>query len=452
LPSVYHSTQYTYTHLGQLWQDSYEEWYLYDASGQRVLRRSQTGTGNSNTRYTITAFGLEDHIYNGAGTNLNNKYYYSLAGRLIGVNNGSTNYLLTDALGTVISSITNTSSASVQGNQLYGPYGFSLYSKGTMGTTKGYTGQYNDSLTQLDYYNARYYDPLVGVFVSADTLQGNMQGMDPYTYVGANPETFNDPTGHEPPPNLFQTILQILVKAVVMTAPASPALFGVGFLIVTSVAIMQAPDNEHHGYPPNSPQPEPAPTPNPTPSTDTNGARCRTARCYDLTKDEGISIYSFIRRSNGAYFRRVSTAHTIAQHVDISDAQLLQRSANQTAPATKFFSLDAAEWAVQYALDHDPTKSAQLSRLVGNHDNAGQTINFDVDTGTNIGYGYQGGNPTKIDLTWVHVIIMINYDGTPFVLTAYPELPQPTNPVSPIITPQSGEYSLPPTRDGLHPM
>ncbi len=163
-----------------------EEWYLYDASGQRVLRRSQTGTGNSGTKYTLTAFGLEDHIYNGAGSNLNNKYYYYLAGRLIGVNIGSTNYLLTDALGTVVASISNTtSSASVQGNQLYGPYGFSLYSKGTMGTTRGYTGQYNDSLTQLDYYNARYYDPLVGVFLSADTLQGNMQGMDPYTYVGA---------------------------------------------------------------------------------------------------------------------------------------------------------------------------------------------------------------------------------------------------------------------------
>ncbi len=178
-----------------------EEWYLYDASGQRVLRRSQTGTGNSGTKYTLTAFGLEDHIYNGAGTNLNNKYYYYLAGRLIGVNTGSTNFLLTDALGTVVSSISNTpSSASVQGNQLYGPYGFSLYSKGTMGTTRGYTGQYNDSLSQLDYYNARYYDPLVGVFLSADTVLGNLQGMDPYAYVGANPETFNDPTGHDADP------------------------------------------------------------------------------------------------------------------------------------------------------------------------------------------------------------------------------------------------------------
>ncbi len=64
-----------------------------------------------------------------------------------------------------------------------------------MGTTKGYTGQYNDSLTQLDYYGARYYDPLVGVFLSADSVQGNLAGTDPYSYVGENPETYTDPSG-----------------------------------------------------------------------------------------------------------------------------------------------------------------------------------------------------------------------------------------------------------------
>jgi uncharacterized protein RhaS with RHS repeats len=48
----------------------------------------------------------------------------------------------------------------------------------------------------LDYYNAWYYDPAAGVFLSADTVQGNMQGMNPYGYVGGNPETDTDPTGH----------------------------------------------------------------------------------------------------------------------------------------------------------------------------------------------------------------------------------------------------------------
>jgi hypothetical protein len=50
-------------------------------------------------------------------------------------------------------------------------------------------------VTGLDYYVARYYDPVVGQFLSADVVQGNAQGMAPYAYVGGNPETKTDPTG-----------------------------------------------------------------------------------------------------------------------------------------------------------------------------------------------------------------------------------------------------------------
>ena len=85
-------------------------------------------------------------------------------------------------------------SAAVQGDQAYGPYGNTRYQAGNMGTAKGFTGQYQDA-TGLDYYGARYYDPVVGRFLSVDRVQGNQQGMDPYAYVGGNPETNNDPSG-----------------------------------------------------------------------------------------------------------------------------------------------------------------------------------------------------------------------------------------------------------------
>ncbi len=64
-----------------------------------------------------------------------------------------------------------------------------------MPTSIGFTGQRADSVTGLDYYVARYYDPTVGQFLSADRVQGNAQGMDPYAYVGGNPESRTDPTG-----------------------------------------------------------------------------------------------------------------------------------------------------------------------------------------------------------------------------------------------------------------
>jgi RHS repeat-associated protein len=72
-----------------------------------------------------------------------------------------------------------------------------LYQQGSVGTSKGFTGQSADSTTGLDDDNARSYDPLVGQCVSADSVQGNLVGMDPYAYVGGNPETWTDPTGHE---------------------------------------------------------------------------------------------------------------------------------------------------------------------------------------------------------------------------------------------------------------
>jgi RHS repeat-associated protein len=185
-----------------------EEWYLYDATGNRVLRRSASTTSSGNpataaATITVSAFGLAEHTYSygGSGTNATNaanNYYYSLSGRLIGAFNGtSTNLFLTDLLGSIVATTSNISgSAAVLGNQLYGPYGNKRYTAGTIGTAKGYTGQYADDLSGLDYYVARYYDPVSGRFLSADTQQDNLHGFDPYAYVAGNPETTSDPTGH----------------------------------------------------------------------------------------------------------------------------------------------------------------------------------------------------------------------------------------------------------------
>ncbi len=178
-----------------------QEQYIYDASGSRVLRRS---TSAGTTSMTVYAFGLEEHRYSGSGVHQSDAYYYSLGGMLVGESTGSsTNMFLTDALGSVLETISAAANtAAVQGNQVYSPYGSSRYQQGTMGTAKGFTGQYNDSVSGLDYYGSRYYDPVVGRFLSADLLDGNIAGMDPYAYVGGNPETFSDPSGQRfaPPP------------------------------------------------------------------------------------------------------------------------------------------------------------------------------------------------------------------------------------------------------------
>jgi len=60
-------------------------------------------------------------------------------------------------------------------------------------TTSGVTEGFG-----LMFYNARYYDPALGRFVSADSLiPGGAQGMDRFAYVNNSPVNFTDPSGHK---------------------------------------------------------------------------------------------------------------------------------------------------------------------------------------------------------------------------------------------------------------
>jgi RHS repeat-associated protein len=140
--------------------------YVYDASGTRVLRRTTTTSG---TTMTVYAFGLEEHSYTATGSHTSDLYYYTLGGRLLGTLDSSSNTVfdLTDALGSVLASFSNVAnSAAIKSNQVFGPYGNMRGVQGSSNTTKGFTGQYNDSLTRLDYYGSCYYDQVAGVFLS----------------------------------------------------------------------------------------------------------------------------------------------------------------------------------------------------------------------------------------------------------------------------------------------
>lgn len=62
-----------------------------------------------------------------------------------------------------------------------------------------YTGQEYDPETGLYYYNARYYDPQLGVFTTIDSVVPNGEDSQSYNrhmYVRGNPVLYNDPTGH----------------------------------------------------------------------------------------------------------------------------------------------------------------------------------------------------------------------------------------------------------------
>jgi RHS repeat-associated protein len=164
--------------------------YLYDNEGNRVLTNSSNA---SSTTDTIYFDGYTETVLSG-GTTTTTKYY-NLNGSRIAVRTGSTlSYLVSDPLGS--NTVALNSTGQVIGLQHYSPYGTVDYSWGSMPTSYNYAGERLDGQTGLLYYNFRYYDPVSGRFVRADVAQNNTSGMDPYAYVGDNPESRNDPTGH----------------------------------------------------------------------------------------------------------------------------------------------------------------------------------------------------------------------------------------------------------------
>ncbi|WP_051943202.1 MULTISPECIES: RHS repeat-associated core domain-containing protein [Luteibacter] len=105
-------------------------------------------------------------------------------------------YYYTSPQGTVLAK------ADASGNILssadYRPYG--TQALGTPEQGPGYTGHVNDVDSGLVYMQARYYDPSVGRFLSADpvgTTAGNALRFGRFTYAITNPVRMVDPNGQQ---------------------------------------------------------------------------------------------------------------------------------------------------------------------------------------------------------------------------------------------------------------
>ena len=191
--------------------------YTYDPNGNMTTRGTQTITWDVENRVTAVSGGVS-FVYDGDGNRVKkteggqttlyvNKYYeinittstatsnYYLGDKLIAEKTGTTlTFVHQDALtGT---SVTTNSSGTSTGTIKY--FSFGQTRSGSVSVEQKFTGQRLDG-TGLYYYNARYYDPAIGRFISPDTAAPeliNPQDLNKYTYVLNNPLKFNDPTGH----------------------------------------------------------------------------------------------------------------------------------------------------------------------------------------------------------------------------------------------------------------
>ena len=123
---------------------------------------------------------------------------------------GGTNFLHKDALGSV--TLLTDGSGGVVNRYFYEPFGQTTVAGGAENPFQ-FTGRENDE-TGLYYYRARYYDPILGRFLSENPIGFSGGDANLYAYVGNNPTNFIDPEG-EP---LFIPILAGLAAAALVVA------------------------------------------------------------------------------------------------------------------------------------------------------------------------------------------------------------------------------------------
>ena len=176
--------------------------FVYDGDGGRVKQITPAGT--------TTFLGQS---YEKDSTGKITKYIFAGSQRIAakdssgalrfyhGDHLGSSN-VITDGAGTLVELAEHT------------PYGSLSRREGAVNVPQKFTGQRLDAETGLYFYNARYYDPTLGRFISPDPIvqdPADPQTLNRYAYVRNNPVNYVDPSGYAI--EIFIILLIILVVA-----------------------------------------------------------------------------------------------------------------------------------------------------------------------------------------------------------------------------------------------
>ncbi|MER6536625.1 RHS repeat-associated core domain-containing protein [Streptomyces sp900105755] len=166
--------------------------YLYDADGNRLLSRDDSGT-------TLYLGDTELHVTKGATTATGTRYY-TWAGQTIAVrtSGGGLQWQVTDAHDTAETAVdATTQTATRRRLDPFGNVRDTQPSSGSWLGDKGFVSGVVDATTGLTHLGARDYDPTIGRFVSDDPVLEltDAQQIDGYTYAADNPITGSDPTG-----------------------------------------------------------------------------------------------------------------------------------------------------------------------------------------------------------------------------------------------------------------
>ncbi len=158
-------------------------------------------TGNEDT------FVVNQEVSSSVSTTESNSpisYIYS-AGRVAKIQDGNIIYFSSDNVGST--SLETGSSGEISFKANYLPFGKELSFSSINNEKYGFTGKEFDVESSLNYFNARYYNPSSGKFISNDPIFKPTEGG--YQYVRNNPLTITDPSGKQAPPDASSITISI---------------------------------------------------------------------------------------------------------------------------------------------------------------------------------------------------------------------------------------------------
>ena len=188
--------------------------YLYDNAGNRFIKKAPEGV----TLYLrhgqiAVAMDIEIPVNDPACRGKINRYVMSgdlLAGRITktvkydGTATVSTEYYHLDHLNSTKCVSDANGNAGVK--YVYRAFGEQLAKLGTVDAKYTYGGKELDGETNLYYFDARYYDAVIGRFINVDPAQ---DGLNWYVYCGNNPLNAKDPTGLKENKNTFEDVFNV---------------------------------------------------------------------------------------------------------------------------------------------------------------------------------------------------------------------------------------------------
>jgi len=220
-----------------IWTTTGYTGFAYDAGHNRISKTTPT----TETHYIGKLF--ERQVMNGITKDVNYIYAGSRLVSQVEEVSGITTvkYIHSDHLGS-ISMITDAGGAVLE-RLSFDAFGKPRNANGTDAATpitsshatRGYTGHEMDASTGLINMNARLYDPVLGRFISADTIvpsPGNMQAYNRYAYVLNNPLAYTDPSGHSWWTSFRDSFVVPIAQQVVTWAVAAAIMVGSAAIVM----------------------------------------------------------------------------------------------------------------------------------------------------------------------------------------------------------------------------